>query len=192
MEIRQRILNACQEIAITKGFYKMTVDELAAQAGISKRTLYRRFRSKEDILEAAINAFLEDTSHEMDEIVKHSSELDFILDHLISYIVRRGNFLLNARILQDLNLYYPYLWEKIDRFRLEHIQILLAAAGVFDHLRINPEASKIVLSTALIASIQAVINPSFLLQNNLDFEETIKIIKQLFIAGINPSTADEQ
>ncbi len=188
MEIRQRILNACQELAITRGFYKMTVDELAAQAGISKRTLYRRFRSKEEILEAAIDAFLGDTAREVDQMLTHSIGLEEVLDHLLAYMLSRGNFILNARILEDLNLYYPYLWEKIDQFRLERIQIILTSAGVFDH-HPNPEASKIVLSSALIASIQAVMNPSFLLQNNLNFEETMLILKQFVLSGINPAAS---
>jgi AcrR family transcriptional regulator len=39
MSIRDRIIHSCRDLAGSKGFYSLTVDELAAAAGISKRTL---------------------------------------------------------------------------------------------------------------------------------------------------------
>lgn len=49
-EKRVKVFNAAKELFGQFGFRKTTVDEIADQAGLSKRTLYQVFRSKEQIL----------------------------------------------------------------------------------------------------------------------------------------------
>jgi AcrR family transcriptional regulator len=47
---RRRILDAAYELFYRKGFGRVGVDEIAASAGITKRTLYYHFKSKDDLL----------------------------------------------------------------------------------------------------------------------------------------------
>ncbi|MGE5422611.1 MAG: TetR/AcrR family transcriptional regulator [Ignavibacteriales bacterium] len=58
MEIdkRQKVLNVARELFDRYGFKKTTVDEIAADAGISKRTLYEMFDSKETIMSEIVAA----------------------------------------------------------------------------------------------------------------------------------------
>jgi AcrR family transcriptional regulator len=49
-EKRERVFNAAKELFGRFGFRKTTVDEIADRAGLSKRTMYQVFRSKEQIL----------------------------------------------------------------------------------------------------------------------------------------------
>lgn len=49
-EKREKVFNAAKELFGRFGYRKTTVDEIAEQAVISKRTLYQVFRSKEQIL----------------------------------------------------------------------------------------------------------------------------------------------
>src|SRR5262249_3966038 len=49
-----RILDAAIELAEAGGFDQVKAREVAARAGVTLRTLYRRFRSKEEILAAAL------------------------------------------------------------------------------------------------------------------------------------------
>lgn len=44
------ILDAAEEMLLTKGLSAMTLDELSAEVGISKPTLYGHFRSKEEVI----------------------------------------------------------------------------------------------------------------------------------------------
>lgn len=47
---RQEILQAAREVFFEKGFHQATVDDVAAQAEVSKGTIYLYFESKESIL----------------------------------------------------------------------------------------------------------------------------------------------
>lgn len=53
------ILNAAYELIHKKGFYKVGVDEIAEAAGITKRTLYYHFASKDALLEAVLSTHSE-------------------------------------------------------------------------------------------------------------------------------------
>jgi len=49
-----KIIEAAAELMRTRGFEKMTVDDVAAAAGVGKATVYRRWPSKEDLAVAAM------------------------------------------------------------------------------------------------------------------------------------------
>ncbi len=49
-QTRDALLSAAIELFDRRGFGQVTVEEIAAAAGVSRRTAYRRFRTKDDIL----------------------------------------------------------------------------------------------------------------------------------------------
>jgi AcrR family transcriptional regulator len=51
---RQRILEAAYGLFWRQGFLRVSMDEIAARAGITKRALYQHFRSKDDLIAAAL------------------------------------------------------------------------------------------------------------------------------------------
>jgi AcrR family transcriptional regulator len=53
-QTRQRILDAAYGLFWRQGFLRVSMDEIAARATITKRGLYRHFRSKDDLIAAAL------------------------------------------------------------------------------------------------------------------------------------------
>jgi AcrR family transcriptional regulator len=53
---RRRIIEAAYELFYRKGFARVGVDAVAAQAGVTKRTLYAHFDSKDRLLAAMLEA----------------------------------------------------------------------------------------------------------------------------------------
>jgi AcrR family transcriptional regulator len=51
---RRKILEAAYKLFYRKGFVRVGVDEIADQSGITKRTLYYHFASKDDLLSAVL------------------------------------------------------------------------------------------------------------------------------------------
>jgi len=64
-EPRERILDAAERLLGRYGYRKMTVDDLAAEAGIGKGTVYLSFRSKEDAVLATIDRIVDAVCEEM-------------------------------------------------------------------------------------------------------------------------------
>ena len=48
------ILQAAEALFLERGYSGTTLDDVAAQAGIAKHTIYRRFKSKEDLFVSAV------------------------------------------------------------------------------------------------------------------------------------------
>jgi len=56
---RQKIVDAAYECFWRSGFARTNVDRIAAQAGVTKRTLYSYYRSKDDLLAAVLAHYSE-------------------------------------------------------------------------------------------------------------------------------------
>jgi len=183
LDYRARIVSALKEMAPTRGFYGVTVDELAAGAGVSKRTIYRYFRSKEEIIGAVMEEFISDTGRKV--MLALSSARDPVeqVTNLIRTISEQIK-VLQPPALYDLQKHYPHIWEKVERFREERIQELFKDLFLNDtegrFRKVNPT----IFTTALIAGVRATVNPAFILENNLSPEETIQSLFTIFLHGV--------
>ena len=88
-QTRRHILDSAYDLFYRKGFTRVGVDEVAAFAGVTKRTLYYHFRSKDDLLAAVF-----DLQHELalarirKHVALHSGNAEDILDVLFSELAR--------------------------------------------------------------------------------------------------------
>ena len=73
VETRDAILDACDRIMARWGFRKMTMDDLAHEAGVSKRTIYGYFASKQEVGLSSIGRVVEAARREMAEIAANSA-----------------------------------------------------------------------------------------------------------------------
>jgi AcrR family transcriptional regulator len=53
-QTRERILDAAYGLFWRQGFLRVSIDEIAGRAGITKRALYQHFQSKDDLIAAAL------------------------------------------------------------------------------------------------------------------------------------------
>lgn len=54
----RRILEATIKLLSEQGFTRMSIEGVAAEAGVAKTTIYRRFTDKVDLVSAALNEYL--------------------------------------------------------------------------------------------------------------------------------------
>jgi len=62
------IVSAVNRLLATKGYDLMTVDEVAAEAGLAKASLYKHFTSKEELAAAAMVRVLERATEQVDAL----------------------------------------------------------------------------------------------------------------------------
>ncbi len=93
-EKRQRILRAALEVCDRRGVIAARMDEVAARAGVSKGTLYRFFRSKEDLFLATLLAAYQEGLRIVDADVAPTrsprERLDALLDGLCKLLAAVG------------------------------------------------------------------------------------------------------
>ena len=66
---RERILDAARRHFLTHGFHNVTMDDLAIELGMSKKTMYVHFPSKPVLLAAVVDAKLEHVRSDMRKIM---------------------------------------------------------------------------------------------------------------------------
>jgi AcrR family transcriptional regulator len=80
---RRIILDAAYGLFYRKGFARVSVDEIAAVAGVTKRTLYYHFKSKDDLLAAVLKL-----NHELAlaRIRKHESRYSGNAENILTVL----------------------------------------------------------------------------------------------------------
>jgi len=93
--MRDRILRATFKVLCRHGYGKLNLSDVAAQAGISRPTLYKFFKSKDDLLSAFSQFELELLRQDLDRAIdgrtgrnRVDALLQFLVDFYSSYQMR--------------------------------------------------------------------------------------------------------
>lgn len=114
MDTREKILRRASQLFFTRGIKHVTMDELAMEVGISKRTIYEVFKDKYDLLQASIHFFQNEREQLLKNIIDHS-------ENVIDSIVRMLNLglestkLVTPIYLHELKKFYPEVWDETIR-----------------------------------------------------------------------------
>ncbi|MFV8750373.1 TetR/AcrR family transcriptional regulator [Nannocystaceae bacterium ST9] len=150
--LKTRILDHAELRLLEQGYRGMRVDELARDVGISKRTLYELFRTKEDMAREALERILDDLIVKIDRAMleqpDHAEQLRMIIRLL-------GERFANARqpFYRDLET-TPTLVELVDAARtqtFERIERVLHAGVASGRFRadLDPHCVRVVLMATL-------------------------------------------
>jgi AcrR family transcriptional regulator len=72
-DVRENILNATEQLLSRYGYRKMTMEDVAREAGIGKGTTYLYFPSKEELVLSTIDRLVDDMSGELSRIAESGS-----------------------------------------------------------------------------------------------------------------------
>lgn len=112
MDIKDRILEISLELFMRRGCKSVTMDDVASENGISKRTLYEFFKDKSTLLEEILN-LQEANMKQMYEEVANTS--DNVLEQFFSLHDRQSEISINLRIVffTELKKFYPEIFDSM-------------------------------------------------------------------------------
>lgn len=183
MSTKDKIVRGFRELALEQGFYSATMDELAARLNMSKRTIYRYFNGKEEIIAAVMQQFMQESEQLMEERLGRLEHPVDKITALIKLISERIQ-LLNTKMLSDLQIHYPQIWEQVEQFRGEKIKNIIHELAEGSKQGLIKEINPVIVTTAMLATVRAVINPTFLLENNITIEQALQSVFDTFLYGI--------
>ena len=180
--IKGSILNNFTTAAKEQGFKKVSLDELAAGLGISKKTVYKYFPGKKQLVAASLKKI----NSEMDDLVKDILESPQPTRELMIKALT-GIFMYmsaNFNLIQDMHRYYPEQWTAFDKQRAARIkqaeQLIQRGIDQGQFKNIDPR----IVSHSYIAAVQTVINPGFLKNKDINFDDAYKALIQIFLNGV--------
>ncbi len=185
-EIKSRILETAADWFYRYGFSRVTMDELAEKMAMSKKTLYKYFASKDDLVQDLVQATMKRVVTQCEAICTNQQE-DIVdrLKHMMTYIAVEYQRI-GKPLLEDLQRHSPYIWKQIDTARREHILRNFAALlhegrekGIF-RKDIDQELVLLVYTNI----IRDIINPEILTRVPFSADQVFAAVVKIFYEGI--------
>jgi AcrR family transcriptional regulator len=106
----RRILEATRDQLQRFGLHRLTMDSAAAAAGLSRPTLYRRFGSRDELVEAVIIGELRDFLTELEHRLAGLPTREWVVEGFaMTLAAARENTLLRRLLTVDQDVALPYL-----------------------------------------------------------------------------------
>jgi AcrR family transcriptional regulator len=181
-----RILQAARVRLLASGYSSLTMDELAHDLGMSKKTLYRHFRSKDDIIDAIIEEIGQAIRDRMDSFLTNP-KLNFTqkLCALVE-VVGSNLALASPGLLHDLQRFAPQLYQKIDDLRQRNVPYVfgrLIRAGLAEG-KVRPEIDPAFAVEFWLQAIRGLVHPAVLERTQLTPRQTLERAIHLFFGGL--------
>jgi AcrR family transcriptional regulator len=180
---RKRILDKSYEMFQSYGYSKVTMEEIAQDLRISKKTLYKHFTNKEHVLRELISAVKCEIEARFEKIFSDES-LDFIqtLEKVLDVIgenIRR----MQGHLTQDLIKNHPDIWNGIQEFKRQksHVQFKKLIEQGIKEGYIKADNNSQIIVMIYSAAIHEIMVPQVLSQVPLTSNQVYdEIIKTLF------------
>lgn len=184
MDIKTRILALGEEKFFRDGFYKTTMDDLAIELRMSKKTIYKLFASKEDLVHSIALHFLEKMrANILPEINSEKNAIEKLAALLRA--LARVSERITPQMLDEMRRHLPSLWEEVDKFRVQMMFGNITKVidqGKNEGLFLN--YSTPLIMNILVASVRSVVNPEFIYHNNISIGEAARYAIKIVIGGI--------
>ena len=116
MEPKERILVRSHELFNKYGIRSVSMDDISAGLGMSKKTLYQYFADKEELVDACFSGVLDHNRHQCLADQKRSDnpihEMFLALDMMQEMFAE-----MNPAVLYDLQKYHPAAFKKFHEFK---------------------------------------------------------------------------
>jgi AcrR family transcriptional regulator len=181
---KERILQHCFSKFLSEGFRKTSIEVLAKELGISKKTIYKHFDSKEQIIDSTLELAFKTLKQNLTQIVVQNTnaviKLRLIGVFILSFAVR-----VDKKWLNDLQHHGNNRWKTVDENRKKLIEENFGkiidqgkAEGVI------VDRPSLLILAILTSAIQGVINPNFLINNELSLKQAGEITLDILFTGI--------
>jgi len=167
-DLEQKIITSAKKHFFKKGYRQTSMEEIAVDLGVSKKTIYLYFSSKEELLAAVMMSFQINISTKI-KVVLDTKQLSFLIKLSNVLTLFSENFAkINPILYEDLTLHAPVIWQTLKNFIQEssnQFLFKLLQQGI-DLGFINPRVSPSVIVRMYAAVLQSFISPEFHKQNS--------------------------
>ncbi|MDQ2794345.1 MAG: TetR/AcrR family transcriptional regulator, partial [Bacteroidota bacterium] len=109
MEIKDRILDHAQQLFMRNGIKSVSMDDIATDMAMSKKTLYKWFENKDQIVEASMGRHLLGTQFDCTAMIESATSAIDELFQMMKW-TRQQFSNVHPSIFYDLRKYYPEAW----------------------------------------------------------------------------------
>ena len=123
---KQKILISASEKFMREGFYKTSMDSLATELQMSKKTIYKYFSSKNELVETVVKSFMTQVKEKIDSVIKEEDNSLIRALHLFEIMIEVTTKF-SDKWIKDIRIHLPELWKTIDEFRTKRAYAVLGS-----------------------------------------------------------------
>jgi AcrR family transcriptional regulator len=182
---RKRIIAHADRVFRERGFRKVTIEELCADLGMSKRTFYRHFPDRDELVVAVIVEGIEQHVPAIIENLTSTGPVDRILRKHFDLLIHNVLSNVSTQLMVDIQVLMPELWDRIEQFRSGAVGIIteLLRRGQQEG-SIRPEVDPTVAGKLIQGILTHVAHPRFMAEQGLSFDQFITTFKGLLLHGV--------
>lgn len=184
-EVRDRIVETAERIFLRSGFNRVLMDDLARELGMSKKTLYSHFGSKEQLLRAVLVHRTGEIDRGLEAIVSAKESFPAKLGRFAGFVQSKVAEV-SPVFFEDIRRYAPECFRVVEEFRGRAIPRYfgrLLDEGIREgHVR--PQVNRELLIRMLVLSIQGIIRPEAVEELRLRPGEALDRILAILFDGI--------
>lgn len=185
MEGKKRILVFATELFLKYGVRNVTMDDLAQQLGVSKKTIYASYRNKREIVMAVANEFFRMEKERSEQISKQSQNAIDELFRIVSWSLSvLGK--ISPDLVFETRKYYPEAWLVFDSFHKGYVLNKIREnleQGILEGLYREGLHVEIVASLRIL-QIEATLHSDFFPASKFD-PATVQVeVFELFMRGL--------
>ncbi len=174
------------------GFSKIPVDEVAKGMKISKKTIYKHFTSKEELVEAAFRSFLEESAAFVKDVVNTDDVSVLKLVRILNRMLTQTTMISND-FITDLQQTMPALWDEFDNFRSSMMRDTISkiyAQGIEEGL-VKKYPLPVVVAV-FVGGIREIIKSEFLEVNGFSFNQAVASFYRFMLTSIMTEKGNEE
>jgi AcrR family transcriptional regulator len=182
----ERIVAAARAHFFAHGFRSVTMDDLAGELGMSKKTLYAEFSSKATLLRAVLLDKFTSVERDLDGITKRASGDAMAQLQQLLACMQHHTEEIQPPFVRDIRRAAPELFKLVEGRRRELIQRHFGR--IFDEGRkagiIRKDVSCELIVEILLGAVQAIMNPAKMEQLGLEPKTGYSAIITVILDGV--------
>ena len=179
------VISTARRQFFVHGFRRISMDDLTAELGISKKTLYAYFPSKTALVEAVLKNKFEEVEEDLSQLASERSSNMEVTLHRFLRCVQRHTAEIQPPFVRDIGREAPELFELVEHRRRQlirrHFGALLEKgrrSGV-----IRKDIPVYLLVEILLGAVQAIMIPTRLTELGLTLETGYSTIIRVILEG---------
>jgi len=181
---KDKILEQGFESIIQDGVRFFTVESLAAHLGMSKKTIYKYFPSKEILIEKIFDFFTGMIKRKLKQIVESNDDPIEKYSKIMDFIISKVSRMSMGKLVEVQNR-HPVIWKKFQAFRqglTRNFAIIFTEAQEKGFARKDIDMN--IVATIYMNIVNSTFQPEFFLKNNLAPVDTINLFINLVTEGM--------
>ena len=185
MDTPTRILNETRALFQRRGIRAVTMDDIARELGMSKKTVYQYFKNKADIVQGVCNEYFSEERCMHEEILEKAH--DPVEEMLLILQAMEKTFKeIPSVMIYEVRKYYPKAWSLFDKYKYDFILDTIRqnlAEGVKRGLYRQDMDLELVARLRL-TEIEMIMNPEVFPPQENDIQKLQMELFKIFLHGV--------